>query len=477
MKILSIPAVEDFPYESLQQEKYDLLEFRLDYTENPSQLPARIISLLSCGKEIIFTIRDISEGGVREYPFDKKISLYRKLISSYDCLIDCELNLFIDKKPDLPEQNLILSLHVSPETANREDLIKHSIQKANQYSPRFLKITTPVESFSEMDNFFIWSKMSRNPLLLSGSGTLGKLSRILWKYLGSIGSYTAVEGFLTAAEQLTSDEYELFGCRHLAEDMLIGGLIGGRQVYNSLGLSFYNRKLKALNNRVVYLPFAVNDLSDFLSWLQKTNKKTFFYGFSVTMPHKNKLPSFFSVPERPVNLISVSTDSERQLPFNKPNLFINTDLHAFTLALKKLKTEKRADTLVYGTGATAESFISNFSGFLNLVISGRNDTAVRELADKYGIGYLKSLNVKDKVFDLIVNCTPIGMLNEDLFEETNCSIPKALIDLPYRKEKTKAVSSCLEKGVPVIDGHTFWLFQAKKQEETFIDNILRLSEK
>jgi shikimate dehydrogenase len=474
MNILSIPALDNFPFTALQNYSYDLQEVRLDYSSEPLGFLDRLEYFFPIDPITIITIRDISEGGIHPFPSEKKYSLYSKLTAKYNCLVDCEMENYFRHKPVLPNSNLILSLHINRETSELIKSVESAIESANRLSLRYLKIVVPIESYYDLECLRELSRRSRNPLLLCGTGYLGKLSRIFWKLLGSKGTFTGLPGFETSPEQLHPEEYELFGSRQLDENTLIGGIIGGEQVYDSLGLKYYNQRLRHLDDKIVYLPLPVRNSQDFLQWLQKMNKMIRFYGFSVTMPCKTDLPKLFNVPDKPINLISVKTDRKEQLPLNSPELFQNTDREAFQKALSSLEIDKHSSILVWGSGASAQCFIEEFSYLKRIQISGRNVGALKIIAEKYRVEFLTLSDIKGKFFDLIINCTPLGMKNEDLFKVTGLSLPGKLIDLPYCEGSTKAIEKCAAQGIPFIDGKSFWHFQSKKQEEMFQANISKL---
>lgn len=474
MKILSVPITSNFPYSELRRLSYDLLELRLDYAEQPLTAISSLDNHIQINSATIITLRDVCEGGKKSVSPGHKFALYSEMIKKYDCLVDCELKLFLKHRPSLPEQNLILSYHLPADCLDLSKTVLESIKKANKFRVRFLKLAVPINYYDHLDLLSHWQQNSENPLIVVGTGKLGKLSRIIWKLQGSPGTYLGMENYKTAYDQLTLDEYELYGCEQMGSNTLIGGLIGDEKVYNSLGLLFYNQKLRRLDNSVVYLPFPVHDLHDFMTWLRKMNTRNRFYGFSITMPHKSLLPLFFSVPNRIANLLSVRTDRTDQLPGSKSDIFQNTDIDAFHKALNILAISKDNTILVYGSGATASSFIKEFAAFPHITISARNKDNGIKFAKNHKIEYVLPENLPDRTFDLVMNCTPLGMNEENFFTDTGLHLPKSFIDLPYLKKQTKATEQCALSNIPYVDGKKFWLYQARRQEKIFSTNITQL---
>jgi len=474
VNILTIPVTNNFPYAELKNYNYDLQEIRLDYSDSPDTDIERLRNFLPLDPITIVTLRDPAEGGKHPYPFRKKIELYQKLIERFDCMVDCEISLFQKHRPDLPLQNLILSRHIKPDADNVEKIVEKTIEQANKLQIRYLKIILPLTSYATLAKLKDWSELSKNPILIAGIGYLGKLSRILWKISGSAGTYTALKEFQTAEEQLTPEEYELYDCQFLDETTIFGGLIGAEQVYDSIGMMYYNQRLKRIDSRIVYLPFPVKDPEDFLAWLKELNKETRFFGFSVTMPFKRDIPRIMKITDRPVNLISVITDNRKQLPFGNEKFFYNTDREAIKRAFDLLMIRDNDPILIYGSGGVARAFLEEFSRLPNLSISGRNSEKVLKCRDNLKVDYLPQEKLQDKKFELIVNATPLGMKNEDFFTATGSNLPVKMIDLPYSERPTQTVITCQNNDIPCIDGKKFWLLQAKEQEEIFSQNIRKM---
>jgi len=474
VNILAIPALDHFPFTELKNYDYDLQEIRLDYSNEPEKIIERIRNFLPLDPITIVTLRDISEGGINSFPFRNKIRLYQDVIRRFNCMVDCEIRLFQKHRPDLPPQNLILSQHITPAEDNIEKTVLETIEQANRLQIRYLKIVLPLERYKALTKLRDWSDLSDNPLIIAGSGFLGKLSRILWKLSGSAGVYTGLQEFQTADEQLTPQEYALFGCQYLDEKTIIGGLIGGQQVYDSIGMSYYNQRLRLIDSKIAYLPFPVKDPEDFLSWLKQLNRKTRIFGFSVTMPFKQALPRMLEIRDRPVNLISVLTDEEEQLPIGKEEFFFNTDREAFRKAFSILKVRESDRILLYGSGGSARAFLDEFDHLPGLVICGRNRENTLKCRDNRKVEYLAPDKLKEDKFELIVNTTPVGMTGEDFFAVTGAALPEKMIDLPYREKPTETAITCQDNDIPYIDGKKFWLLQARSQEEVFSRNIRKL---
>ncbi|MFO7896616.1 MAG: type I 3-dehydroquinate dehydratase, partial [Candidatus Cloacimonadales bacterium] len=254
------------------------LELRLDYLKKPTSFP---ISKLR--SEQIITIRDQAEAGKNFCPLSSKLAFYQKAIARKNCLVDLE---YRNYSAEIPATNLILSYHDFSQNFDLPQL-QALIQASNRLKAKYLKIAVNINSYQQFTLLANLIKQANKPVILVGMGKLGKLSRLLYKHLGSAATYIGLAAKPTASGQLSLQEAELFSLSAIEPTTSLGGLIGGEQVYHSLGMKYYNQlfQQKAFNAR--YLPWFVDDFSDFWQWL--LSHKTLFYGFSITMPYKSEI--------------------------------------------------------------------------------------------------------------------------------------------------------------------------------------------
>ncbi|HHE39290.1 MAG TPA: type I 3-dehydroquinate dehydratase, partial [Candidatus Cloacimonetes bacterium] len=279
MIILSIPFLnKQFVQKTVEKyrNKFELLEFRLDYNKNFTEFPDNLID-----KKAIITIRDISEGGKSEILFSEKIEYYKKVIANHNCLVDLEINRY--QKTSINPDDLILSYHNFSDTLRIEKL-KEIINYSNSIPSKFLKIAVNIDKYSELFEISYLISKSNKPVIFAGMGKLGKISRLLFQQFGAVGTFVGLDFFPTANGQLTIKEVEKYYLQKISKSTKIGGIVGGKQVEKSLGIFFYNDYFRKNKIDAVYLPFVVEDLNDFWKWMEKS--RIDFYGFSITMPFK-----------------------------------------------------------------------------------------------------------------------------------------------------------------------------------------------
>jgi len=445
MLILSIPYLNpEFIIEQSADNKYTWKEYRLDYHQNIDDFPFEVLDSSS-----IVTIRDSSEGGINEIPKKNKIRVYLEVISKYNCLADYEIQHYESNL--INPQNLILSYHDFSEQINHSKL-ETTIKRMNRFEAKFVKIALTINSYSELLQIHELIKTSNKPVIFAGMGKLGKISRLLYKHLGAAGTFIGLDAMPTATGQLTVKEVESYSLHRISNLSKLGGIIGGRQIENSLGLRFYNDFFQQTDHDAFYFPFVVEKIADFKNWFEHCTFKDKFYGFSVTMPFKRHI----SPSNQPINLL---------LP--KSKAYHNTDLIAFKKAIEKLEIDFETNILIFGNGGSAKTASEVLKNHKNVRICARkekgNFNTEREI-----ISIEKAQKME---FDLLINCTPIGMNEEDFIKETGITNFNKVIDLPYQIESTKLIQYCLNNSIPNIDGKQFWQWQAEKQLEEFEKEI------
>ncbi len=441
MIVLSFPFNEKFDilYEKNKFKDF-YKEFRLDYSQDLELFPKKIAD-----KKSIFTIREIKFGGKNDFPKKSKYKYFQNILDKTASLIDIEFeNLPYFEK--LTSDRTIISYHNFIEF-NKTEIIEF-LNQTKQYRVFCLKIAVNIENYSQLDFLFNLRKFSPHNLLIVGMGKLGKISRLLYPFY-SFGTYAGFENFQTATGQITYNDIKTYNLNAVSNKYIIGGIVGGNQVYHSLGINFYNKYF--INNKLnaVYLPFEADDFFDFMSFIKKNFKKN-WYGFSITMPHKIIAAKYSAF--NAVNLLT-------------PEKAYNTDKIAMEKSLKKLGISEKSKILIIGTGGVARIAFEILKNYSNVFVSGRNifKKNIPENFIKTSLDEIKYIK-----FDCIVNCTPIGMKGENFLKYFNLKIANKIINLPYS-------DFAEELSEHYISGKKFWKWQSEKQLELFVSNILNLS--
>ena len=449
MIVLSIPYIsDDFVIQKAEEYPNYWKEFRLDYSNDYQTFPQKIIN-----EKTILTIRSEKEGGKNKIDIADKIDFYKKIISDKNCLCDIEINEVTDQDIlDIPRSNLILSYHDFAEDIDFTKL-DEIIRKSNTLPSRFLKIAVNISKYSDLMELSQLISDSNKPVIFAGMGKLGKISRILFRHLSADATFIGIPNNLTAKGQLTPEEAKFFNLNSITQKTQVGGIIGASQVENSLGISYYNALFTKEKLDAVYLPFVTDDIDDMWNWINKADIT--FFGFSITMPYKKIIGAKKQLSA--VNLF---------LPKTKEML--NTDLTAFKQSIEILKIKKEESILIMGSGAAAEIALKAFQTFDNITISARNEISGKKLAEENNRKFKQLELLKDCKYDLIINCTPLGTINEDIINLFKLKLPGRVIELPYKQKSTLLITRCIENEIDHIDGKKFWILQAEVQQQKFI---------
>jgi len=451
MIIRSIPFLSrDFVHHHGKSKTGWWKEFRLDFSPNPLEFPFELVD-----EKTILTLRDPAEGGVHSIDYHEKMRIYQHAIEHCNCLVDCEIMQYPDDM--LPAENLILSYHETDERINLKKL-EYVLFLSNRLKARILKLALPINSYSDLIKLPYYIRQSNKPTLVVGMGRLGKISRILYPFLGSIGTYVGLDGHETASGQLSETEATQYNLLSRTTQTAIGGVIGGPQVNGSLGPAHYNNLFQKRGIDAVYMPFPVENFNEFLHWMEWSNFHFSVYGFSCSMPFKHRLAYVSSGSLRVANCI---------IP--QHNKVYNTDADAFARAFVELDVQPSDSILIYGSGGVAETAIRSAFHFPHLYLAARNKFRRQALCNEYPCRGISQEALPHRKFDLLINCTPVGMRNEDLLTLLHINAPQKVIDVPYSKKPTPLITWARAQRVPSVDGKQFWQWQAQRQEELFLE--------
>jgi len=236
----------------------------------------------------------------------------------------------------------------------------------------------------------------------------------------------------------------------------------GNPVGHSLSPLLHNFAFAAKKINAVYLPFRVDNLSDFLKSIADLGIR----GFSVTIPHKQKILKHLKHCDNlaadigAVNTVVVRSDGSLAGS--------NTDYVGVLRSLEKKLHLARSRVLIFGAGgsARAAAFALARAG-ATVGICARRETKARELARAVGGEVVPRFALRSESFDAILNTTPVGMyphykISPLTADELNCRI---VMDLIYRPERTQLLQIASEKEIATVNGVEMFLAQGIAQWE------------
>ncbi|HTQ58157.1 MAG TPA: shikimate dehydrogenase, partial [Bryobacteraceae bacterium] len=233
-------------------------------------------------------------------------------------------------------------------------------------------------------------------------------------------------------------------------------------IRHSISPAVHNRAFQSKRMDAVYLPFLVSPahLRDFFSMAEKLP----LAGFSVTIPHKQKIIRYLDTVDPLARRIGAVNTVWRKAGKWRGT---NTDAPGITVPLARLVKLQRSSVLVVGNGGAARSAVfalSDAGAKISLV--GRNPDRVRALAKICGAEPLLKEQLASRHFDALVHATPLGMfphVNECFF---NGNIPAEIVfDMVYNPSETELLRRAKEQGKTAVVGLEMFIEQAIRQFE------------
>jgi shikimate dehydrogenase len=224
----------------------------------------------------------------------------------------------------------------------------------------------------------------------------------------------------------------------------------------------HNVGFQARRMSAVYVPFLVRDLRDFLAAIKPLG----IAGFSVTLPHKQKILRYLDGCDPLARAIgAVNTVVVR----GRGKLYgYNTDYVGVLRALERRVRLRGSRVLLYGAGGAARAVAFALAqGGAVVCICARRLARARALARAVGGLALERAQLRREFFDAIVNATPVGMhprAGDSPLEaaELNCRV---VMDLIYRPSKTPLLKLAERRSLETISGIEMFVAQGTAQWE------------
>ena len=325
---------------------------------------------------------------------------------------------------------------------------------------RAIKVAAMARSVSDSARILRLARASRDVVAIA-MGEIGLPARVLALREGSALAYAPVAAATAPGQIPLRDLKALYRAHELTRGTRVYGVIGN-PVGHSLSPLLHNTGYIAAGKNAVYLPFLVEDLKDFVKALPEFGVR----GFSVTLPHKEKIFEHLSGVEPlaakigAVNTVTVRKDG---------TLYgSNTDYVGVLRALEKKMMLHGSRVAIYGAGgsARAAAFALAQAG-ANVFICARRPEAARKLAEAIDGEPILRADLRDLEFDAILNATPMGMFPHEKVSplaasELNCSL---VMDLIYRPIRTKLLRLAAARNVACVSGAEMFLAQGFAQWE------------
>ena len=442
------------------------LEFRLDHLKNPEGGVRLIRDFLAEFPDLtlLATCRRHQNGGKFNGSIEEEIRILEAAVAAGAKAVDIEIesaeNIGARLDSIRGQAWLIISYHNFSGTPSLDNVLRRMLKVSGDA----FKIVTTARKPS--DSYRVLSLGKANPksnLILLAMGETGFATRVLSPAYGGLFSYAApnaAEG--TANGQISARMLRnVYRIDKFTKAARIYGVIAD-PVRHSISPAVHNRAFQARRMDAVYLPFLVKppQLKDFFALADKLP----ISGFSVTIPHKQRILRYLDVVDPLTRRIgAVNTVWKKGGKWRGAN----TDTDGLVVPLSKKLKLANATVLIAGNGGAARgaAFALTEAG-AKIAFTGRNLDRVRAIAKTCDAEPLSREQAEARKFDALVHCTSVGMWPhvEECFFENN--IPAEIVfDMVYNPLETTLIKRAREQGKAVVPGLHMFLEQAARQYE------------
>jgi 3-dehydroquinate dehydratase/shikimate dehydrogenase len=414
----------------------DCAEVRLDYLENPQEsVHARWDRL---PLPVIATCRGKERGGRFEGSIEEEIRILQSAVGNGAEFVDIDYRCAIS----FAGARVIASFHDFAATPSDIDAV---VDSACAGPGQIAKVATLVNSWT--DNRRLFSLLSRTwpkPVIVTGMGEIGQITRVIGPSRGSFLTYAASSNGSAPGQLSLSEMLEVYRFRRVRPSTKVIGVIGLPPVGHCVSPNIHNRAFAVRDLDFVYLKFPVPDVKDFF----ENARAIGIEGFSVTIPHKTAVIPFLdglTAEAREAGAVNtVSLQAEKWIGDN-------TDVHGVRTAVASAGLDVTGKTvLILGAGGAAKAALAALFQAKKVTMLPRGEIAA---APTYRC-------------DLLINATPVGMFPEVDASPLTGPIPGDVVfDMVYNPPITRLLRSARDQGKTVIQGTTMFLAQAARQFE------------
>lgn len=441
-------------------------EFRLDYLSNPSSgiELIRVFRRKYPDARILATCRPKQANGRFAGNIQQQIAILQDAGKAGAAAIDFEIESAERSKCAVRLLRESAPLFVSYHNFENTPALDPVLRRLSRIPADAYKIATTARKPSDSLRVIQFAREHRDtPLIALAMSDFGTATRILAPSLGCLYTYAAPrENQGTASGQISAKLLRsLYRCEKLTRRSRIYGIIADPVAHSKSPL-LHNRAFHVRRLDAVYLPFQV-DASHLADWMTVAATLPVL-GFSVTMPHKQRILHHLDAVEPLARRIgAVNTVWRKTAKWRGTN----TDVEGILKPLGRQLRLAHAQVLIagYGGAARAAAIASSDAG-ASVTITGRNLKSAQKLARIINAEVSTLAQVQKQQYDVLIHATPVGMFprtNECLF---NDAIPADVVfDMVYSPHETLLLKHAKAQGCTVIPGSEMLLEQAASQFE------------
>jgi 3-dehydroquinate dehydratase/shikimate dehydrogenase len=466
---LGFPSVAELSKAAEREQKdgSTFFEFRLDHLEDPSRGVDLIRRMVKSNPDlpILATCRHKRNQGGFGGSVQQQLAILEDAAKAGAAALDLEVE-SAEVSADTPLNAmralapLILSYHNFDSTPALSPVLKRLKKTpADAY-----KIATMARKPSDNLRLIQFTREHVDEQLITlAMSEIGTLTRVVAPSLGCLFTYAAPScAGGTAAGQLPAKLMRaLYRADKLTRQTRVYGVIAD-PVAHSKSPVIHNRAFQSKRIDAVYLPFLVPPtcLAD---WM-KVAAELPVAGFSVTIPHKQKIIRYLDVVEPLAKRIgAVNTVWRKGGKWRGTN----TDTEGVLKPLAKHLRLAHASVLIAGYGGAARAAaVALADAGSNVTVTGRDAKSAAVLASVVKARSLTLEQAEKEHFDALVHATSVGMspaADQVLFKK---NVPASLVlDMVYNPHETLLLKRAKEQGRTVVYGSEMLLEQAACQFE------------
>jgi len=429
----------------------DLIELRLDTVTDVGVAGA----LAGRTRPVVVTCRPAWEGGEFRGSEEERKQILADALAQGAEYVDLEWRArFDDLIASTGGRRIVLSTHDYDGVPIDLDARAAAMRGTGA---EIVKIAARLTSLSDCLPLLALGRKPGGPgsLAIIGMGPYGVSTRVLAGRFGSVWTYA---GALAEIGQLSAQSMlEAYHFRAITDRTDVYGVAGG-SVQHSVSPAMHNAAFRAAQLNAVYLPLPAVDAKDFATFGRALPLK----GASVTIPLKVAL--FDHVDEvdplasRIGAINTIRVDQGRWIGSN-------TDVNGFLEPVQERVSLTGLRASVLGAGGAARAVtVALVSNGCEVTVHARNRQQAEETA-KWTPVRIGPWPPEPGTWDLLVNCTPVGMYPrvDDTPVPASSLTGRYVDDLVYNPSVTRLLRDAAARGCQTIGGLEMLVAQAREQ--------------
>ncbi len=445
------------------------LEFRLDHLADPYAGLELIRNFRKnySDAHILATCRHEQHHGHYSGSTEQQLAILGMAAKAGAAAIDLEIESAECAKGALSQLRALAPLFVSYHNFQNTPALDPVLRRLQRIPADAYKVATMARKPTDNLRLLQFAREHRGVSLIAvAMSDIGSSTRVLSLSLGCLYTYAAPsdsEG--TAPGQISAKLMRsLYRCEKLTKQSRVYGIIADPVAHSKSPL-IHNRAFQTRRIDAVYLPFLVAP-SHLKDWMTVATALPVF-GFSVTIPHKQRILRYLDVIEPVAKRIGAVNTVWRKAGKWRG---ANTDTEGVVKPLSRHLRLAHASVLIAGYGGAARAAaVALADAGSRITITGRDMKSASELANVIRARAVTIKEAQKQHYDALVHATPVGMspkANECLFSET---IPgDVVLDVVYNPHETLLLKRAKEQGCTAIHGSEMLLEQAARQFEIWI---------